>query len=240
MGLGYAPRLQRAYDVGIDDTKVINLVLREMHRKNDPRLNPSWKLANIGGALGGVIQFDWRAYERAARDTYFGVWRREPAQAFLCYAWYKPSDLAWHTLQAGRLVGKDLIAWRATPLAAALAIVAGLLVMGRLKIRGHPEENRQIRTLLAASLCLLGFSTVPAFVFYAAMPTLSGFYVTLPVCLGLFALVTRHTKSQRPMVVVSTSRFLSHSRALYGANGTSVATVDWFPPIAMPSVAAPI
>jgi hypothetical protein len=190
MGFGYAPRLRQVYDIGIDDTKVINLVLREMRKSNDPRLNPSWRLENIGGALGGVIQFDWRAYERAARDTYFGVWRREPAQAFMCYAWYKPSDLVRHTLQAGRLVGGDLGAGRATPLAVALAVVGGLLVIGVLKARSDPEACSQVRTLLATSLCLFAFSTVPAFAFYAALPTLSGFYVTLSVCIGLFTLVT--------------------------------------------------
>ena len=188
MGLGYNPQLRKAYDVGIDDTKVIELVVREMRRRNDARLTPDWKLDNIGGALGGAIQFDWRLYEQAARDTYFGVWRREPVQTFLVYAWYKPVDLAHHTWLAVQLVGGDLRAGRANPLAAALALAGGLLVIGGFTVRSDPTARKQVRTLFALSLCLLAFSTIPALAFYTALPTVSAFHAALPLCLGLLAL----------------------------------------------------
>jgi hypothetical protein len=188
MGFTYHPRLRESLDIGIDDTKAIVLVLRELRDANDPRLTPDWTLERIGCATGGVIEFDWNAYETAARDVYLRVWQRDPAKALACYAWHKPCDLASHTWQVVRLLADDVCAGRAKLLAAGLALVAGLVVVGCRYFRHNADVREQLRGLFLPSLVLLTFSTIPAMAFYAALPTLAGFHIALPLCFGLFIL----------------------------------------------------
>jgi hypothetical protein len=192
MGFAYHPKLRESLDVGIDDTKAIVLVLRELRAANDPRLTPDWTLERIGCATGGVIEFDWTAYEVAARDVYFRVWQRDPAKALACYAWHKPCDLGSHTRQVVRLLGEDVFAGRANLLAAGLVLVAVLLGAGCRQLRRDANGRDQHWGLLTPALLLLAFSTIPAMAFYTALPTLAGFYVALPLCLGL--LVVRAIK----------------------------------------------
>jgi hypothetical protein len=197
MGFSYHPHLRESLATGIDDTKAIELVLRELRETEDPRLTPDWTLERIGCATGGVIQFDWTAYEAAARDVYFGVWRRDPARALACYAYHKPRDLASHTGQVARLLGEDVFAGRANLLAIGLGLVAGVLVVGRLRFCHDGDSREQLRGMLAPAAVLLAFSTVPAMAFYAALPTLAGFFVASPLVLGVLG-VRPGTSRSRP------------------------------------------
>jgi hypothetical protein len=190
MGYSYHPKLRAALDIGIDDTRTILLVIRDMEQRGDPRLTPEWTLAKIGGSLNPGKEFNWREYERSARHAYFGVWRRTPGRAIACYAWYKPRDLASHTRQLAGPLAADLRSGRANLLAIGLAVVAVLLPLGWWAVRRDPAMRAAVRELRVPLVCLLAFSTIPAIAFYAAIPTLSGFYMTLPVCLGVFALST--------------------------------------------------
>jgi hypothetical protein len=209
MGFSYHPRLRESLGIGIDDTKAIVLVLRELRDANDPRLTPDWTLERIGCATGGVIEFDWTAYEAAARDVYFRVWERDTAKALACYCWHKPCDLASHSWQVVRLLAEDMCAGRANLLAAGLALVAVLVVMGCRRDRHDADAREQLRGLFLPSLVLFAFSTIPAMAFYAALPTLAGLHVALPLVLGLLLLRAVAPRSL-PEKLCLAGRFVLH------------------------------
>jgi hypothetical protein len=197
MGYGYHPRLRESLDVGISDPKVMLLVIRRLREANDPRVNENWTPNIIGHSLGGLYQFDWPTYEGAAREIYFDVWRRQPGRAFACYAWYKPRDIIGHSAQIARLLGDELYAGRANLLGVAFAISVILLAACWQIMRRDPEKLARFRTVCGPCAMLLLFSTVPAIAFYAALPTLSAFYIALTVCTGLLLVLLACAVSPR-------------------------------------------
>jgi len=185
MGFGYHPDLRKSLDVGVDDAKIILLVLKRMKEENDPRLDPSWTHENIGRSLAAHTRFDWRPYEAASRDIYLRVWKTQPGAAFACYAWYKPCDIWRHTRTVGMHVGGEILQGRANTLIVALvgAIIL-LLSIGKGALRDRSGHG-WIRANLFLCLWLLCFSLIPSMAFYAALPTLAAFYVALPLFVGL-------------------------------------------------------
>jgi hypothetical protein len=111
------------------------------------------------------------------------AWRRDTAEALACDARHKPRDLAAHTWQVTRLLGKDTFAGEVNLLAMGFALAAVPVGIG-----GRRLSRNQFRGRLVPALMLLVFNTIPAMAFYAALPTLAGFHVALPLCAGLLVL----------------------------------------------------
>jgi len=172
MGFGSNPTLSSVYKLGIRDAAVVDAVLQYLHDHNDPRLGSGWDTTKILNSLGGHGEFNWYAYETAARDLYFQVWRDRPRDALRCYVVNKPREvlsvvrtaLTWeHTPQRD---SQDLY-FRPFDLTALVIALPGVLMLaGRQPLRFLPS-------IAALAFC----SALPAFLFYAVPLTMMGTFV---------------------------------------------------------------
>jgi hypothetical protein len=187
MGFSH-PEIRARYGTTPDDRVIIDLVLRRMRQRNDPRLTAEWDTDTALGSLGGHATFDWVTYERAARETYWFIWARHPAQALSNYLFYKPASVAAEVAQVtcpstiGGM-GEEADAFRYLPFRwwPLLLVLAAIGFVRREDLRG------MMRGSAGVLLLILPFSLIPAVAFYPAIPTMMGFLMTLTLAtyLGL-------------------------------------------------------
>jgi hypothetical protein len=189
MGFGYHPRLRDTLPVRIrDDAAVVRLLIARLHDRHDVRLDPSWTQDQILCSLGGCGTFNWSVYEQVAREMYLDVWQKYPGEAAACYLWYKPADVAGQTAHLGRLLLRDMICGKDPLLVAGMLGTAALLALFLAAAWRSPADRKSLASIHTVCLILLGFSTIPGVAFYAAVPTLAGFYLSLTVATVLWLL----------------------------------------------------
>jgi hypothetical protein len=202
MGLGSNGHLNGRYNLRINDELIIDDVLSYLRETDDPRLTPEF-LAQAGygiSSLGGQYTFDWFAYEKAARDFYWHIWRVDTRQMLRCYLIDKPRDIrtvvlrAWQTDPTG---ARDPSGLYFRPLAAAnlTMILPTLLLVSTSRAPSWPS--------LVAALVLVAFSMVPGLMFYPVVHTMIGAFAAIALALYLVLAtavdaVSRAVRSSRP------------------------------------------
>jgi hypothetical protein len=180
MGLSANRMLAAKYELSINDAAAIHAVRSYMGGVNHPLLTPEWTDANILGSLGSHTEFNWSAYEQAARDLYWHIWRVDTGDMLRCYLFDKPMEMltiVGRAIQGDPSPPPNAERLSFNPLAAgALAIVVpGLLIAG--------TSAASFQSALVAVLVLLGCSLAPGLLFYPVVHTMTGAFVTLALTL---------------------------------------------------------
>lgn len=206
MGLSFHHRLRAELPMPrCEDRDAVELVLARM-RALDPNLDPgAWNATTALNSLGSHNAFDWPAYEAAARELYFDLWRTRPRDMVSCHAVYKPRAVLRQSVMLTRLTAEEALCGRAWELslgfAAVVAACGGLWLIGRRGAAAPPDARRSL--LVVA--WLLPFGLIPAVAFYPAITTTGGFFVAAWAAAGLLAV--------RLAWAVFPSRFPEVSRA---------------------------
>lgn len=169
MGLAYDPDLRDLRGYRVEDRSAIETVLAWMRNRRDPRLTPDWNPDHILCSLGSHTEFDWPAYEDAARATFFDLARQRPGPTLACFLIHKPRAILSHLGQAaaGFADGRNL---PAALVLACLVALAGCMAFPA----GRSEAGMRCRcSLLVLGVC----AAVPPLVFYVALPTMGGLVV---------------------------------------------------------------
>jgi hypothetical protein len=189
MGLTH-PKLRAEYDLDVDDEKIVELVLKHMRRRNDPRLTVEWTTRTVLDSLGtGTAAIDWTVYEQVAREVYWEIGTAHPGLVLSSYLVCKPCGVASLLHQLARPAAAVHHAYRLQPFRPwPLAVVLAAIALVRTT---DLRRNWRRHALLLA--CLLPFSLIPAVAFYPAVPTMMGFLTTvlIAVYLGVAWVVLR-------------------------------------------------
>jgi hypothetical protein len=175
LGLQFHPRLRAELPMPVcEDAAGIDLVLGRM-REGDPGLDPvRWNRTAALNSLGNHTDFDWVAYEGAARGVYVDLWRTRPGDMAACHAVHKPQAVASQACTiAWRLAGAVLSGRAWEFLAGAGLFLAAAVVAVR---RGVPVWSA-LRAPGWVVAWLLPFSLIPALAFYPTLVTAACFYL---------------------------------------------------------------
>jgi hypothetical protein len=176
MGFGSNRVLAKEYGLSVSDAMAIDAVIAYLRGRQDPRLTPAWTNDNIRNSLGGHFEFDWYAYEGAARELYFEIWRRNTSDALRCYLVDKPLQM-WEVVSYG---------WTPTPMEQRnrynlyfrpFGIVAALIVAPAIALAIYYPIP--CAGLFASMLVLLVTSLIPGLVFYPVPLTMMGTFLSL-------------------------------------------------------------
>jgi len=202
MGFGSSRALSVRYKLDVNDAKAIDAVIRYLRQHHDPRLTADWTPSNILNSFGGHFEFDWYAYESAARDLYFDIWKNNTREALRTYLVDKPLD-TWNVMkltwtQAG-MEQRDRHDLYFRP----FGIVPLLLVLPALAL-GVVYSVPAV-ALVAAMAALVLTSFIPGLMFYSVPLTMMGTFLGVAlVAYGLILAVARGVLSwwRRPSAVL--------------------------------------
>jgi hypothetical protein len=93
MGLGANSTLAHTLNIELTDKSAIDAVITDMRKRNDPRLTEQWETQNILNSLGSHTTFDWRTYERVARDLIIRTFVAHPVTMLTLLLWDKPNEV---------------------------------------------------------------------------------------------------------------------------------------------------
>lgn len=142
-------------------------------------------------SLGGHGEQDWFAYESCAKKLYFHLWKKHSIRMAYNYVVLKPMatvNVVLGTVRSVQAKFSDTaraqfsIGWYPLTFVPLLFGAAVFLVAGQ-------SLYRRRAMLLCLLATLLVFSLIPSLMFYAAILTLGGFFVTLTILCYLFLLL---------------------------------------------------
>ena len=181
MGLAANSRLAEKYHLSILDAAAIEAVIRDMRERRDPRLSDNWTTERITSSLGGWVEFDWAAYESAARTLYFRIWRYDYPEMLRCYLFDKPlvmlrtiADTIWR----GGVRRSRTLSFNPLGVVPLLIIVPGLVFFVRRDETAH---------LIGGMVWLAAASLAPGLMFYAVVFTMIGTFASLAMLLYVAA-----------------------------------------------------
>ena len=198
MGFGFNAELKEKYRLAIDDRKAIEAVVAHRAQRRS-LVGPPWVVDTILGSLGGHASFDWFAYEEAARDLYWHIWRTDTASVWQCYLVDKPKAIAtvivkaWSRDVTGKRDELGLYFNPFSPVGLLMVVPGFLLLLGKRLV---------VDSRLAILLLLLAGSVIPALLFYPVVHTMMGAFalvallVYLTVAYGIGAVVRSRAGSE--------------------------------------------
>jgi hypothetical protein len=139
-------------------------------------------------SLGGHGEKDWFAYENCAKKFYFYLWKKYPLNMAYNYVVLKPQaalNIFWNVAKNVEAKFSNLtrhefaIGWYPLSLIPAFFGAAVFLIAGQ-------SMYRRRAVLFFLFSILLVFSLIPSIMFYSAILTLGGFFVTLTILCHLF------------------------------------------------------
>jgi hypothetical protein len=139
-------------------------------------------------SLGGHGEKDWFAYENCAKKLYFYLWKQYPLNMTYNYVVLKPEaalNVFWGAAKNVQAKFSDVtrsqfvIGWYPLSFIPFIFGAAIFLIAGQ-------SIYRRRAVLICLFSTLLAFSLIPSIMFYSAILTLGGFFVTLTILCHLF------------------------------------------------------
>jgi len=185
------PVLATTYRLAYSDIDAARAVIKYSQegtcQQGITRLDPQGLL----NSLGGHGEQDWFAYDSCAKKLYFHLWKKHSLRMAYNYVVLKPIATLKVVLGAARSVQAKFsdaaraqfsIGWYPLSFVPLLFGAAVFLVAGQ-------SLYRRRAMLFCLLTTLLVFSLIPSLMFYAAILTLGGFFVTLTMLCYLFLLL---------------------------------------------------
>ncbi len=166
IGFTADPAMRQRYQLAIDDDNALQWVIRASG-------NDRWSTQKfIVSSLGGDAGFDWLAYEEAARQVYFGVWRDDTLAALRCHAYAKPKVMIGQVARAIAIAVRPHagILWGWLAFTVAILLAGVMAVAHACRVENEPE----LRIVFRVAMAFFMASLIPGLAFYASVATMSG------------------------------------------------------------------
>lgn len=199
IGMAISPTFAKHLQLhGIDDGEAIEAVLRESRKRGDPRVKDDWTRQSILNSLGSHGSFDWRTYEKVARDVALRELFEHPLATLRMFAWLKPraavrtifcQAMLASVCNSGSVTLPD-VQYRpigVVPVLLLLPIILGLCIRG-----GQSVDLRAIAVFAVISAALAVVGLVPSVIFYSGVTQLGltmvfgALSVYLAIAIGFF------------------------------------------------------